>query len=588
MLLRRYIIFCAVLAFAQGAMADKFFPPEGWQESVSPLADPHARIGGEFKYYAGPYPKSLNFYLEFSTIGEMMFNSMYENLTSINPITLEMEPFLAKKWSISDDLKTFTFWLDPSAKWSDGAPLTARDVAWTWGMIVNSNNLTGPWKADMERFDAPQVVDDYTVKFHAKEVHWRNLLNLSAIYIMPEHSLATKDFNSVNFDLPPVSGPYQLGEVKEGFYSKMERRKDWWRQNYPGSKGLMNFQSIKMMYFETDETAFDEMKKGRVDYLQILSARRWVTELNGEKFEKNWIVKQRVANHYPAMLAGLAMNMRRPIFADVRTRKALAHLMNRERLNRTIMYDQYIMHHSYFEDIYSPAHPCTNFYFRFDKELARQLLAEAGWKPNPQTGILEKGGVKFSFTFMARDPTENKFLVIYQQDLKECGIEMKIELKDWSAWMKEMDAFNFDMTWCSFSGSLFKDPESMWSSKEADRTAGQNVCGLKDPRIDALVEKQKSEFDVAKRQDILREIDSLLIEQSPYVLLWTINYQRITYWNKFGMPPHILGSITDERGALSYWWYDEDAAADLKESRAAGLAMPKQPFAVNFEDVFKQ
>ena len=74
---------------------------------------------------------------------------------------------------------------------------------------------------------------------------------------------------------------------------------------------------------------------------------------------------------------------------------------------------------------------------------------------------LEKDGVKFSFTFMARDPTENKFLVIYQQDLKDCGIEMKIELKDWSAWMKEMDAFNFDMTWCSFSGRP-RTPSRCW------------------------------------------------------------------------------------------------------------------------------
>ena len=568
-------------------MAEKLFPPEGWQEKVSPLVDPHAKIGGEMRYYAGQYPKSLNFYLEFSTGGELVFNSMYENLMTVNPLTLELEPWLAKRWAISDDLKTFTFWLDPKAKWSDGVALTARDVAFTWAAIVNTNNLTGPWKADMERFDAPEVVDDFTIKFHAKEVHWRNLLNLTSIYIMPEHTLAKVDFNQVNFDLPPVSGPYLRGELKEGFYCKLERRKDWWRENYPSSKGLMNLQTVKLMYYQTDETAFDEMKKGKLDYLQILSARRWVTELNGEKFEKNWIVKQRVENRYPSQLSGLAMNMRRPLFADVRVRKALAHLMDRERLNRTIMYDQYVMHHSYFEDIYSPAHPCTNFYFKFDKERARQLFAEAGWKPNAKTGILEKDGKKFSFMFMARDPTENKFLVIFQQDLKDCGIEMKIELKDWSAWLKEMDAANFDMTWCSFSGSLFKDPESMWSSKEADRPGGDNRPGFKSARVDELIEKQKSEFDAAKRTEILREIDGILTQEVPFIILWTINYHRITYWNKFGMPPHILGAITDERGALAYWWYDADADADLKAARAANLPMPKLPFAVNFEDVFK-
>jgi microcin C transport system substrate-binding protein len=264
--------------------------------------------------------------------------------------------------------------------------------------------------------------------------------------------------------------------------------------------------------------------------------------------------------------------------------------MDRERLNRTIMYDQYIMHHSYFEDLYDAQHPCTNFYYKFDKERARALLAEAGWKPNPQTGILEKDGgkLKFGFTFMARDASENKFLVIYQQDLKDCGIEMKIELKDWSAWMKEMDNFNFDMTWCSFSGAVFKDPESLWYSREGERTAGNNYPGLKDPKVDELVEKCRSEFDANKRNELLRQLDSILIDQSPYALLWTINYQRIAYWNKFGMPPHILGSVTDERGALQYWWYDPDAAADLKECRASGLSMPKQPFAVDFEEALKK
>lgn len=585
--MRKIFLTALFACCASVALAEKSFPPEGWQEKISPLADPHARIGGEFKYFAFSYPKSLNFYLEFSTSGEMVFSAMYENLLSINPLTLEMEPYLAKRWTISDDLKTFTFQLDPNAKWSDGVPLTARDVAFTYDMILNPTNLTGPWKADMERFDPPVVVDDHTIRFHAKEVHWKNLINLSSIYIMPAHALATQDFNQVNFELPPSSGPYVLGEIKEGFYSKLERRTNWWRQAYPSSQGFYNFSTLRFVYYQDPETAFDEFKKGKLDYYFVNSARRWVLELKGEKFEKNWIVKQRVVNRYPATFGGLAMNSRKPLFADKLTRKAMAHLMDRDRLNRIIMYDQYIMHRSYFEDLYNAQHPCTNFYYGFDKERARALLAEAGWKPNAKTGVLERNGVEFRFTFMARDASENRFLVIYQQDLKDCGIEMKIELKDWSAWMKEMDDFNFEMTWCSFSGSLFKDAESLWHSREAARQAGNNYPGLKDPRVDALIEKCKSEFDAAKRNDLLRELDTILIEECPYVMLWTINYQRIIYWNKFGMPPHILGAITDERGALAYWWYDPDAAADLKEARISGLPMPKHPFAVDFEKVFR-
>jgi microcin C transport system substrate-binding protein len=154
--------------------------------------------------------------------------------------------------------------------------------------------------------------------------------------------------------------------------------------------------------------------------------------------------------------------------------------------------------------------------------------------------------------------------------------------------MKAMDQYDFDMTWCNYSGSLWKDPESMWASKEADRPAGQNYTGFKHPRVDELIDRQRGEFDVRKRAALMREFDGILTEQVPYVLLWYLNYTRIIYWNKYGTPDHVLGSISDERAALQYWWYDEDDAADLREARASGLALPKRPFAVRFDDVFRQ
>lgn len=564
------------------------FPPAGWTEKISPLASTNAKVGGEMRYYAGPYPQSLNFYIEYSTGGELIFNNLFENLLTLNPLTLEFEPWIAKSWTVSEDLRTFTFELDPNARWSDGAPLTAHDIAWTFDAIMKPENLTGPWKVPLERFDKPEVLDDHTIRFHARETHWRNLLTLSGLYILPKHVMATQDFNDINFELPVVSGPYRQGELREGFFCKLERRADWWRIGYPAARGLGNLQTIRLVYFQGDETSFDEMKKGKLDFFMVGMARRWVNEVNGEKFQKNWIVKQRVENRNPIGFSGFAMNLRKPIFADVRTRKALAHLLDRETLNHTLMYDQYIMHKSYWEDLYDNSHPCTNASYAFTKDRARALLAEAGWRPNPNTGVLEKDGRPFSFSFLNRDASQNKYVAKFQQDLHDVGIDMKLTVKDWSAWMKAMDQYDFDMTWCNYSGSLWKDPEGMWASKEADRPAGQNYTGFKNPRVDELIDLQRGEFDVHKRATIMRELDGILTEQVPYVLLWYLNYTRIIYWNKYGTPDHVLGSISDERGALQYWWYDEDDAANLREARASGLALPKRPYAVRFEDVFKQ
>lgn len=582
--LRRFLF--AVLLPLAGALADDLFPRADWQETVSPLASPHAVPGGEISYYAGPYPKSLNFYLEFSTGAQLIFNNLYENLLVINPVTLEFEPWLAHSWIIGEDHRTFTFHLDPKARWSDGQPLTAEDVVWTFAAILNPTNLTGPWKIDLERFEMPQALDEHTVRFQAKSVHWKNLLALSSLYILPKHVMATSDFNTINFDLPVVSGLYELGRIKEGLYTTLERRSDWWRRDYPAARGLGNFQTIRLRYYMGDESAFADLKQGRLDYMLVGSARRWVTELNGDKFERGWIVRQRVQNHNPVGFGGLAMNARKPLFADLRVRRALAHLMDREKLNRTIMYDQYTMHRSYYEGLYSAALPCTNAALRFDPARAKALLEEAGWQPDGKTGMMMKGGQPFAFTFLARDASENKFLVIFQQDLEKAGIRMKIELKDWSAWMKAMDEFDFDMTWCNYSGSLFNDPESMWSSKEADRPAGQNVCAFKDAQVDNLIERMRGEFDVKKRRSLLRELDSHLTAQVPYILLWYLDYTRIIYWNKFGMPPHVLGAINDEQGALNYWWYDADAAAELKAARAKSWPLPRPPFAVNFDEVY--
>lgn len=581
-----HLFLCWAWLAAGSGWAEQAFPKPGWHESVSPLADPRARVGGQFSMFGGPYPKSLNYYLEFSTGSAMIYNQLYENLLVVNPLTLELEPWLADRWTISDDLRVYTFHLDPNAKWSDGQPITAADVAWTFEAIMKPDSLTGPWKNDLERFDPPQVLDELTIRFTARQVHWNNLLTLANLYIMPRHTFSALEFNKINFELPVVSGPYRVGELREGFHCKLERRADWWRIGYPAARGLGNFQTLKLMFFQEDDTAFDVFKQGKLDYYFVGSARRWVVETRGEKYDRNLIVKQKIHNYNPPSFAGFAMNLRREPFNDVRVRRALAHLLDRERLNRTIMYDQYVMQRSYWPDLYGADHPCTNEVFNYDPAKAAALLREAGWIPDPATGLLRKGDRTFRFVFTGRVVSENKFLVIFKESLRRAGIEMTIETKDWSAWIKDMDEFKFDMTWCSYSGTLWKNPEGMWYSKEATRISGSNVTGFQDPEVDRLIESQFTELDVQQRNAICREVDGRLTSQVPFILLWGLDYERIAYWNKFGMPPHIIGNIGDYRSPPTYWWFDPDAADNLAEALSTGAALPPHPFDVRFDDVF--
>ena len=266
----------------------------------------------------------------------------------------------------------------------------------------------------------------------------------------------------------------------------------------------------------------------------------------------------------------------------------MALLLNREKMNRTLMYDQYFLHRSYYEDLYDPEHPCPAVPVSFDQEQARALLEEAGWKVDGATGLLQKDGKPFRFNFLTRDASTDKFLVIYQEDLKDVGIQMDLVQKDWSAWMKDMDEFNYDMTWAAWGGGVWRDPEHQWSSAEAARPASQNITGFKHEKVDELIARQRTEFDIQKRNAILREIDAILVAEMPYVLLWNINYTRLLYWNKFGLPAHGLGKYGDERAAYSLWWYDEDAVADLEAAQAEDRALPRRPETIVFDDVFQR
>lgn len=556
------------------AAAEENFPKPGWVDAPSPLASADAVPGGELCVFAGQYPKSFNYYLDNNTFSAELFGALYESLINMNPVTLEYEPGLAESWTLSDDRKTFTFRLSPRARWSDGNPITAADVKWTFDALMNPANMTGPHKVALEVFASPEIVDPRCIRFTAREVHWRNLGAAGGFQILPQHTYASNDFNKINVAFPVVSGPYRLGAISDGTYVTLERRADWWNRQAPSARGYGNFQTIKFRFYAEQENAFEAFKKGDIDLFAVYMARLWVNETSGDRFDRHWIVKQKVFNYDPIGFQGFAMNLRRPVFRDVRVRKALGHLLNRDRMNSTLMYNQYFLHRSYFEDLYSKDIPCPNEASDFNKDKARALLAEAGWKANPKTGWLEKDGQRLTFRFLNRDASSEKFLAVFGEDLKDVGIELAIDQKDWAAWARDMDEFNYDMTWAAWSSSVFKDPEGMWSSKEADRKGGTNITGFKDKEVDALIEKQKSVFDVTARHAICRDIDAIVYRQYPYILLWNINYTRLLYWNKFGTPRTVLSKYGNESSAYWYWWYDADAADELKDAMKAKRALP--------------
>lgn len=572
-------------ALVPGAFAQQF-PEAGWQPAPSPLASEFAEPGGKISLFASQFPKSFNYQIDNNVFSREIFRLMFETLLDTDPITLEDRPGLAARWEISEDKKTFTFHLDPRARWSDGKPITAEDVVWSFEAVKDPNHLTGPLQSLLRRLVRIEALDEKSVAIHADEVHWKNLLACSAFRILPKHWWKDQDFNKVNFEFPVVSGPYRLGQVSEPHFARMEKRADYWRADDPSVTGLLNFDTVEYRFYPQNDVAFESFKKGEFDSFAVYTSSQWVRETSGERFDKNWIVKQSIHNYDPVSFQGFAMNLRREPYNDKRVRKALAHLLDRKRMNQTIMFDQYALTSSYWPDLWDEEHPNPNVETEFDVEKARALLAEAGWKVNPSSGKLEKNGKPFVMNFLTRDPTTTKFLLVYEEALKDVGIELKIDQKDWAAWANDMDEYNFDITWAAWGASPIKDPEGMWDSAAADLKAGNNITGFKNAEVDALIEQTREVFDVAKRHEIIRKIDQILFEETPYILLWHIDYVRLLYWNKFGMPDHVLGKYSDEWAAVDYWWHDPLQAADLEAARSSGATLPAPPRDVYFDQVF--
>lgn len=582
---------CGICQEATDGSSPTWYPSEDWVDTPDPIASPRAKKGGVIRFNGGMPPKSFNGYTDNNTYTRMTFSMMYETLLGTDSDTFDFIPGLARRWAVSADGHEFVFVIDEAAHWSDGVPVTAADVKWTFDTIVAPSSDSGPWKIMLGVFDSPEVLDERTIRFRKKGdsvKDWRDLSTVGMFYVLPKHAFEGQDFNKIDLVGAPVGGPYRLARAAEQIETEFQRVTNWWRKDMPSCKYACNFDRIIVKYHIDNENAFEALKKGNIDVYPVYTARIMQSETTGEKFEKNWILKRRIVNHKPTGFQGFAMNMRRWPFDDRRVRLAMAKLLDRETMNRTMMFNEYFLQTSFFSDLYDETNPCPNPLYLYDFEGAKKLLEEAGFTKNPKTGKLEKDGRQFKFTFLSRSPTEAKFLSLFYDSLRRLGIDMDIQTKDFAAWMRDMDDFNFDMTWQSWGGSVFKTPEIMWLSKEADRKGSNNTTGFKNEEVDRLIAEEKNTTTMKERADYYRRMDVIIADVIPYAFLWNVAETRLLYWNKFGMPDPVLSRYSDEECIFTYWWYDEDKAAELANAVKNHDFLPSVPMRVEFDKVCQQ
>lgn len=541
---------------------------------ADPIASPLAVPCGELNLWGSSMPKSLNMWQDYNSFSASIMGLMFEPLVSLHTTRDEPVGVLASSWEVSEDGKTYTFHLDPRARWSDGRNVSAYDVQFYYDVIMDPKNLTPIFKVGLSRFSRPEVKDTLTLSVTAKEAHWGNFWEAAGMVAFPRHLWAGKDFNQVRFEFPVVSGPYRIKEMRKDRFLELERRADWWGFGKNWNRGKYNFTVLRYRFMEDQIKGLEAFKKQDFDAYPVYTSSIWMKQTDFPAVQKHWALRQRIFNQEPIGFQGMAMNLRRDKFKDLRVRKAMSLLLNRELMNEKFMYNQYFLLNSYYPDLWPDNHNPKAVTYGFDPDSARKLLAEAGYKPDAKGILVGKDGVPLSVSFITSS-SEMRHLTRYQEDLKAVGIDARIEQMSQSTLRKRIDEADFDMWWVSWGAGRLRDPEASWHSSTADAKGTNNVAGLKDRVVDSLIGLQKTEMDLGRRNELLRALDMRLTELVPYVLLWQADHHRLLYWNRFGHPDGVFAKYAREDESIPvYWWFDAKKDAALRSAMKSGAALP--------------
>ena len=506
----------------------------------------------------------------------------YQGLLTLDPDTLDYLPSLAKEWSVSDDKTTFTYEIDPRAKWSDGRPVVAADVVASWKLRMDKTILSPSSMLTYGKLNEPVAKSERVLEVTAKDKNWRNFLYFSTMSIFPAHEIGsitgTEYLDKYNYDYTAFSGPYSVNteDIKKGESLTLTRRDDFWAFGDNNNKDKYNFDKIRFVVVTDPQLAFEKACKGEIDYYLLSKAEWWAKDLpQVPAVQKGWVIRRKFYNDAPNGTSGFAINMRHPPLDDVRVRKALQYLYDRETLIEKLAYNEYLPLDSYYQggEYQNP----KNEKIRYDPRNAVDLLAEAGWKDRGSDGILVKDGKPLRLTLTWYSPLTEKFLTSFKESCKQVGVEVVLDRTNPETMWKNLMERKFQMASMAWGALVFPNPETSMHSSLADKNDNNNITGFKSERCDELFKKYDVAFTQEERRAIVREIDGLIYEQHPYVLAWYQPCQRVMYWNKFGMPDYGFHRVLEWEDAFATWWVDPEKLKALKQARKNNTSLPIPP-----------
>ena len=480
------------------------------------------------------------------------------------------------------DFSSVSFKLRKQARFSDGDPITAEDVAFSLTALKKAHPFYRAYYNDVTGYE---IVSPHEITFRFSQTGNRELpMILGQLPILKKAywNAQGRSLAETTLDIPPSSGAYVIAQVDAGRAVTYRRQPDYWAKDLNVAVGKHNIDAVTYVYFGDDTVAFEALKAGEVDFRREFSSRVWATGYDVKAVKNGDMVKETVRLENSSGMQGFAFNLRRARFDNIHVREALNWAYDFEWTKKNLFYGQYARTGSFFQGselaangapsaaelrlleplrgqipdtVFGPLfqNPVTDGSGNIRAHLrkARALLEKAGWRI--EDGKLRKNGQVFTIEFLLVQPAFERIVAPYIKNLAKLGIDAKMRTIDPTQYQNRITNYDYDAIVTGFGQSLSPGNEQRdyWSSAAADRPGGRNYVGIKDKAVDMLVEKL---IFAQSRADLItatRALDRVLIANHYVMPQWHAPHERLAYWRALKrpepMPKHGLGFP-------SLWW----------------------------------
>jgi microcin C transport system substrate-binding protein len=526
------------------------------------LSSPKAKKGGVYTSYLLSYPLTFRLYGPNSNSGGFVsYNRKYAfwSLITRHPNTSEYLPELATHWSLAKDQKSAYFQLNKDARWSDGEKITADDYVFAFEFL-KSPHIQAPFYNQYIRDHIASVekIDEWTLKVVSVNPSWRLLeeVNLSPL---PKHAIVLdKDWvKNYQWETNVVPGPYVIKKFKNGKFIELHRLENWWGKDYPQYKNQFNFDVIRLEVVRNQAIAFELFKKGKLSAFAPTEI-QWVKETDIESIKNGYILKHQHPIETWTGIRGILFNTQAEVWSDTRLRKAAAHAVDFEVINKNHLYGFTERKHNFF-DVDTPYKAIRKTY-EFDLAKSNKLLDEAGWQLSKKDGLRYKNGKKLSLRLNYGGATHNPYLGTIKNQLLKVGIHLELVLQDGSSLFRTLDSGKYQAVVIFFGGGRYPAPRQ-YLHTENQKPGTNNLFLFGDEKVDNLIEIFEQDLKEQNRIEAIAEIEQIVHDNALLIYFWKKPFIFYLRQRSIQAPSH-LGT---KRGIdFDLLWYDESIAQEVK------------------------